>query len=179
MKTLRPIFILLVLFLNLACNKQIDENENTAALQAKEREAMIEANKYLVIKDAELIEKYVERRGLEMKKSRSGLWYAIVGEANEQKAAPNKVVKLSYTVHLLDGTFCYEGDARNAKEFLIGKSQVEHGLEEGVLMMCVGNKAKFIIPPHLAFGLIGDQNKIPARAILVYDVELLSVADYQ
>ena len=41
--------------------------------------------------------------------------------------------------------------------------------------MKVGDKAKFIIPSHLAFGLLGDENKIPKRATLVYDVELIDV----
>ena len=52
---------------------------------------------------------------------------------------------------------------------------VESGLEEGILLMKTGGKAKFILPPHLAYGLPGDGKKIPARAILVYDVELLSI----
>jgi FKBP-type peptidyl-prolyl cis-trans isomerase len=33
------------------------------------------------------------------------------------------------------------------------------------------------MPPHLAYGLIGDDNKIPARAIIVYDVEVIDFRD--
>jgi FKBP-type peptidyl-prolyl cis-trans isomerase len=52
---------------------------------------------------------------------------------------------------------------------------VESGLEEGILLLREGDKAKFILPPHLAHGLLGDDNKIPARSIIVYDLELLSL----
>ena len=41
--------------------------------------------------------------------------------------------------------------------------------------MKVGDIAKFILPSHLAFGLLGDEEKIPKRATLVYHVELLTI----
>ena len=59
--------------------------------------------------------------------------------------------------------------------FEIGKSRVVNGLEEGVLLMKKGGRAKLIVPSHLAFGLLGDPGKIPARAVLVYDVELCDI----
>jgi FKBP-type peptidyl-prolyl cis-trans isomerase FkpA len=52
---------------------------------------------------------------------------------------------------------------------------VEAGLEEGILLMHKGGKAKFILPSHLAFGLIGDQNKIPGKSTLIYDVNLIDL----
>ena len=42
-------------------------------------------------------------------------------------------------------------------------------------MLKKGSKARFILPPHLAHGLIGDENRIPARAIIIYDIEVLSI----
>ena len=38
-----------------------------------------------------------------------------------------------------------------------------------------GDKARFIMPPHLAHGLLGDNHKIPARAIIIYEVELIKL----
>jgi FKBP-type peptidyl-prolyl cis-trans isomerase len=34
------------------------------------------------------------------------------------------------------------------------------------------------MPPYLAHGILGDENKIPPRSIIVYDVEVLEIADY-
>ena len=48
-------------------------------------------------------------------------------------------------------------------------------LEEGILLLKEGDRAKFIIPSHLAFGLLGDMKKIPAKAVLVYDIELIKI----
>jgi len=42
-----------------------------------------------------------------------------------------------------------------------------------MLLMNKGAKAKFILPSHLAHGLLGDENKIPSNATVIYDIELL------
>jgi FKBP-type peptidyl-prolyl cis-trans isomerase len=39
-----------------------------------------------------------------------------------------------------------------------------------------GAEARFIFPPHLAYGLPGDRDNIPARAILLFEVKLLHVS---
>jgi FKBP-type peptidyl-prolyl cis-trans isomerase len=41
--------------------------------------------------------------------------------------------------------------------------------------MKAGDKARLLVPKHLAYGLLGDDKRIPANSILFYDVELLSV----
>jgi FKBP-type peptidyl-prolyl cis-trans isomerase len=40
-------------------------------------------------------------------------------------------------------------------------------------MLKQGAEATFILPPFLAFGLIGDGKKIPSRAVIVYNVNIL------
>ena len=70
---------------------------------------------------------------------------------------------------------CYNSDKDGLKLIELGKAEVESGLEEGILLMKVGDKAKLVIPSHLAFGLLGDENKIPKRATLIYDVELVEI----
>ena len=132
---------------------------------------------YVTEKDIELIENYIERRGWDMEVTESGLFYQIYEHGNGKKALNGKNVTINYVVSLLDGTICYDSENLGPKEFVIGKSNEESGLEQGVLMMRAGDKARFIMPPHLAHGLLGDENRIPARAIIVYEVELLDVSD--
>jgi FKBP-type peptidyl-prolyl cis-trans isomerase len=38
-------------------------------------------------------------------------------------------------------------------------------------MLKYGGEAKFILPPFLAFGIVGDGKAIPPRSVLVYDVK--------
>jgi FKBP-type peptidyl-prolyl cis-trans isomerase len=85
------------------------------------------------------------------------------------------VAVLLYKTWLIDGNLVYSSDTDGVKEFLIGKGGVESGLEEGILKMRVGEKARFILPAHLAFGLMGDENKIPPRTAIIYELELINL----
>jgi len=67
----------------------------------------------------------------------------------------------------------FDSISTGLKKFIIGKGQAENGLEEALLMMKYGDKARLILPPHLAFGLLGDDKKIPRRAIIVYEIEVV------
>ncbi len=42
-------------------------------------------------------------------------------------------------------------------------------------MLREGDRAVFIMPPHLAAGLPGDGDKIPAHSVIVYEVEVLKL----
>ena len=59
------------------------------------------------------------------------------------------------------------------KEIVLGRSQLEPGLNEGLRMLKTGAEATFILPPFLAYGLIGDGKKIPSRAVIIYNVNIL------
>jgi FKBP-type peptidyl-prolyl cis-trans isomerase len=48
-------------------------------------------------------------------------------------------------------------------------------LHEGIQLLHVGDKAIFILPSHLAHGLLGDEDKIPPHSAVIYDIELLGI----
>ena len=139
------------------------------------RRHLVEVNKMMVRKDRQIIKGYAERHGLDMLESGTGLWYKIYTKGSGESAAEGKSATIKYKISLLDGTLCYDSDTEGEKTFTIGRGGVVSGLEEGILLLNAGGKAKFIMPPHLAYGLPGDGNKIPKRAIIVYDVEVMSI----
>jgi FKBP-type peptidyl-prolyl cis-trans isomerase FkpA len=132
-------------------------------------------NKELVEKENAQIESYIARYQWDMKKTGTGLRYLIYEEGKGSKADTGMRVEIRFKVNLINGVVVYDSKTDGMKTFMLGKAEVESGLEEGILLMKTGDKAKLIIPSHLAFGLLGDENKIPKRATLVYDVELVSV----
>jgi FKBP-type peptidyl-prolyl cis-trans isomerase len=75
-------------------------------------------------------------------------------------------------VSLLDGTLCYTSDKTGPKKIKIDMGNVESGLHQGLKLMKVGEKAIFILPPHLAHGLTGDNNLIPPKASVFYEIEV-------
>ena len=170
----------IILFLALSCRRYNTQQpaQNTSDVERRKNEIVMLVNRQLVQEDAEEIEAYCGRRGWQMKTTESGLWYMIDQKGKGEKAATGKIATLNYTVSLLDSTICYSSKQFGAKQFCLGRGRVdgiESGLEEGVMLMRVGDKARLILPPHLAHGLTGDGNCIPRRAIILYDVELISI----
>ena len=159
-----PGFIFLLLLLSMLFLASCEENKKPIDPK-KYKEPLIQVNKYLVNKDYESIKSYTERHGWNMQVTETGLWYEIKKDSslNRHKGVKNEIAIINYKVKLLTSKICYSSDSLGPKSFKIGYGGVEPGLEEGILMMRKGDKAKFIMPPHLAHGLLGDGNKIPAR----------------
>jgi FKBP-type peptidyl-prolyl cis-trans isomerase len=175
-----PIIKQVILFLGLlisllffSCNEHPSPKKPPS--QEGLKETMMQVNKNLVESENQNIEQYIKRYGWEMKKTGTGLRYMIYKHGDGEKAVTGKTAKLNYKVGLLDGTQCYSSDENGPKIFRIGKGGIESGLEEGILFLHVGDRVKFILPSHLAFGLVGDSKKIPAKAVLVYDIELIEL----
>jgi FKBP-type peptidyl-prolyl cis-trans isomerase len=137
--------------------------------------ALEKANKYLVRTEQEEINNYIRRHSLKMQETGSGLRYMIYENGSGPKAEEGKTAVLNYTLKLLTGDIIYSSKEDGQKVFKIGKGSVESGLEEAILKMRVGDKAIVILPAHLGYGLLGDNNKIPPRCTLVYDLELVDL----
>ena len=142
------------------------------------KDTMQNVNKYIIEVDEERIDAYIKRMGWNMQRTKTGLYYEIYRYTKGKKAQKDLIAKLKYKVELLDGTVCYSSENSALKTFKIGHSDSESGLTEGVLLMHEGEKARFIMLPHLAYGLTGDYDKIPTMSIIVYDVELIKLIDF-
>lgn len=133
-----------------------------------------ELNRYLIAKDRERILNYIERKGLEMKESQTGLWYQILKQGEGSYLTSSIRVVMEYECYLLDGTKCYSSEHLGLKEIILGRTGIEPGLYEGLMLLKTGGEAIFILPPFLAHGLPGDGNKIPPRSVIVYNVKILT-----
>jgi FKBP-type peptidyl-prolyl cis-trans isomerase len=171
-KLLITIFLVSVIFFS--CNETTKEKKNLDMYN----EPLEKINRYLVKEDSERIANYVARKEWDMQITKSGLWFQIYEQGNGLNAVIDKIATINFSVELLDGTLCYSSDSLGQKRFKIGKGGVESGLEQGLLMMKEGDKARFILPPFLGHGLLGDEYKIPPRSTIVYDVELVKISDY-
>ena len=138
-----------------------------------ERERLLNVNRAVVHDEARLIQEFISRHGWKMKMTGTGLHYDIYDEGSGPKPGESSVLTISYKVYLLDGTLCYEADEQHPQKLVTGKGQQINGLEEGLKMMNEGARARFVIPNHLAYGITGDQDKIPPASALFYDVHLI------
>ena len=159
-----------------ACGGCRNKKSNQKVDYKKIENNLIENNKKLSRIESDEIDKYTQKNNWEdVVKTGTGLRYSILKKGSGMQAEINQIAKVNYKVSLLDGTFCYGSEKSGPKEFRIGQDDVETGLHEGIAYLHVGDKAKFILPSHLAHGFTGDQRKIPSNAPIIYEIELLSV----
>ena len=106
----------------------------------------------------------------------SGLRYKIIQKGDGAQPEKGKTVAVHYKGMFADGGVFDDSYKRGAPiEFPIGKGNVIPGWDEGILLLKVGDKARFVIPSHLAYGEAGAGGVIPPNATLVFDVELMDV----
>ena len=108
----------------------------------------------------------------------SGLKYIVIEKGSGDKAIPGKAVEVHYTGMLANGKIFDSSIERGEPiEFVLGEGQVIKGWDEGIALMNVGDKMRLIIPPELGYGEKGAGDVIPPKAILIFDVELVSVSE--
>jgi hypothetical protein len=121
------------------------------------------------------IDDYILRHQWQMLKTPTGLRFMIYRQGKGAVIRKGDLVEIKYSLSLLNGTEIYSS-ARQGNRFIRpGATEGETGLQEALLMMKCGDCAKLIAPSHLAFGLLGDLDKVPSSAALVYDLEVLTV----
>jgi FK506-binding protein 2 len=92
------------------------------------------------------------------------------------RAKKGDQVAVHYTGKLADGTVFDDSHNRGAPiEFMLGVGRVIPGWDQGILGMCIGEKRKLVIPPHLGYGSAGAGAVIPPDATLVFNTELVAI----
>ncbi|MBC7926297.1 MAG: FKBP-type peptidyl-prolyl cis-trans isomerase [Bryobacteraceae bacterium] len=103
--------------------------------------------------------------------------YIDLTEGSGALAKPGQKYTVHYTGWLRDGTkFDSSVDRKDPLDFVQGRRQVIAGWEMGFQGMKTGGKRRLFIPHQLAYGEKGS-GPIPPNSELIFDVELLSVAD--
>ena len=106
----------------------------------------------------------------------SGLRYQILQKGDGKQATKGAGVSVHYKGQLLDGTvFDSSYKRKQPIDFNVGIGQVIAGWDEGILLLQVGDKARFVIPSNLGYGSAGAGGVIPPDATLIFDVELMAV----
>jgi FKBP-type peptidyl-prolyl cis-trans isomerase len=104
----------------------------------------------------------------------TGLRYVVLTEGKGDLAKPGDLVSVLYTGWLLDGTvFDKSIDPAKPFEFRLGRNLVIEGWDQGLQLMRPGEKRLFIVPFELGYGSRGHLPVIPARATLIFEVQLL------
>jgi len=119
----------------------------------------------------------IDKESVGFQQTDSGLRYQIIQEGAGQQVANGQTVSVHYKGQLLDGTVFDSSYKRQQPiDFVLGQGQVIPGWDEGVSLLKVGDKARFVIPSDLAYGSRGAGGVVPPDAALIFDVELVAVS---
>ena len=109
-----------------------------------------------------------------VKTTSSGLQYLVLNEGTGD-IHPKATDKVTVHYHgtLLDGSV-FDSSVERGESIAFGLNQVIPGWTEGVQLMVVGEKTRFFIPSHLAYGNSG-AGAIKPGSTLIFEVELLAI----
>jgi FKBP-type peptidyl-prolyl cis-trans isomerase FklB len=141
-------------------------NNYFQTLQAKKQEAATKEG-------AEFLAQNAARP--EVTTTESGLQYEVLTQGDGPKPAATDEVTVHYHGTLPSGEV-FDSSVDRGQPATFGLNQVIKGWTEGVQLMNVGSKYRFVIPSDLAYGPRGAGGKIGPNATLVFEVELLSIA---
>lgn len=129
-----------------------------------------------IAEQKKMAEEALEKLAAGFQKTESGLRYQIIQKGNGTAAEKGKKVSVHYQGALEYGqVFDSSYKRKQPIEFQLGVGQVIEGWDEGIALLQVGDKARFVIPSYLGYGSRGAGGVIPPDATLVFDVELMDV----
>ena len=122
------------------------------------------------------IEAEIDKLATGFKKTDSGLRYKILQKGSGAQATKGATVSVHYKGQLSDGTvFDSSYKRKEPIEFKLGVGQVISGWDEGISLLKIGDKARFVIPSNLGYGSTGAGGAIPPNSNLIFDVELMDI----
>lgn len=119
------------------------------------------------------LEDHKSTKGVQV--TESGLQYIVLKEGSGEKPTETSKVKVHYHGTLIDGTV-FDSSVEKGTPAEFGVNRVIKGWTEGLQLMSVGSKYKFVIPQELAYGAFPRKGgKITPFATLIFEVELLEI----
>ncbi len=110
-----------------------------------------------------------------VKTTASGLQYQILQPGTGPSPKPTDTVKVNYTGTTIDGTV-FDSTKEHGQPATFPLDGVIKGWTEGIPLMKVGGKARFVLPPELAYGATPPPGAaFGPNSVLVFEVELLGI----
>jgi FK506-binding protein 2 len=93
-----------------------------------------------------------------------------------RKTAPGDSISMHYTGQLwkTGEEFDSSYGRKRPLDFVLGTGRVIKGWDEGLNDMCIGERRRLIIPPHLGYGDRA-MGPIPAGSVLMFETELVGI----
>ncbi|XP_062302228.1 peptidyl-prolyl cis-trans isomerase FKBP10 [Osmerus eperlanus] len=105
----------------------------------------------------------------------------VIDRYDIPRVCPREVQTGDFVRYHYNGTFLdgkkFDSSLERGNPFIgqVGLGRLITGMDRGVQGMCVNERRKVTVPPHLAYGSLGAGGVIPPDTVLVFDVVLLDI----
>jgi FKBP-type peptidyl-prolyl cis-trans isomerase FkpA/FKBP-type peptidyl-prolyl cis-trans isomerase FklB len=153
-------------------------NEVTKNFVLEKRKKRLEERKAAAAKNSVEGEAFLAENGKKegVVTTDSGLQYQVIKEGTGPKPKATDEVTVQYRGTLLDGTE-FDSSYKRGKPATFRVKGVIPGWTEALQLMPVGSTYKLFIPSKLAYGKRGSGARIGPNSTLIFEVELLGIAD--
>ncbi len=169
------LFAFLIYFIS-SCKPDSREENSTISIEKEMMESLLDVNKTIVKRSRNHIENFIKRTGWGLEETVDGIWFGLIDSQEGEKASLNDQVEYVWQLQFMDGSYYKNSQTKTTSVNTIGQGGIESGLEKGLLLMHVGDRARIIVPPYLAHGNFGDIGDIPPGAIHIFHVKLLKIS---
>jgi gliding motility-associated peptidyl-prolyl isomerase len=170
-KSLKISFLSLIALVLFGCKNEpearypVQRKSGSFMKQSKERNAALVATERVMIDS--LKAKHPEKEFLQ---STRGFWYTIEKSVAEEIEKPKKgdVVIYEMDIYDFEGNLLYGKDELGDQVYRVDKEDTLLGFRYGIKLMKMGEKYQFYFPSVMAYGYVGDLDKIgPTTPIIV------------
>jgi FKBP-type peptidyl-prolyl cis-trans isomerase len=148
--------------------------EKDATIRKYREVTLVQQREALAAKNKEEAETFLKenKKNEGVQEHKSGLQYRVLKEGDGEKPTFKDVVKINYIGRFVDGTV-FDASERHGGPATFALADVIPGFSEGIMLMPVGSKYEFFIPPYMAYGS-GDGPGGPNK-LLIFTIELLEI----
>ncbi len=177
-KTLRiSIYLSILAFaaISCQCSSKQSNGEDHEHRPMTEEERM-EVQRDFLRKERESIDAYIKDRNLKVERTGLGMYYTLIKDSSAAEMVETEdVVEYEYDISMLNGSVLFTSKQLGNGRIKIDKQDAEIGLHESLKKLGLGDKGLFILPSHLAFGVAGDQDRVPPKTALVYELKVVKI----
>jgi len=122
------------------------------------------------------LQAYIKEHNITVKPTETGLYFQRLKKGKGPLAKKGDLVTVDFDIKLLNGTKIFSTKETGEPVFFeLGKPYDTEGMNQALLMMRQGGKARIIMPSNLAFGKRGRPGLVPPYSTLISEIELVNI----
>jgi len=112
-----------------------------------------------------------------LQRSKTGLAWQMIRSGTGDRPKKGQKISIHYEARVQGGPVFDSTKDKSPLTFSVGRSQLNRGMEEGVMDMSLGEKRILTIPPKLAYGVDGVPGLIPPNSTLEVTIEMVGLLE--